>query len=319
MSSAMMMLAAYCLAIAAASLLGGLLPGWVRMTHTRIQVSMSLVAGLMLGVACFHLIPHAVPLLGEGPALDRAMLWTMAGLVTMFILLRAFHFHQHDYPLPLTSLSEQPGDTGVRTSGVVQPLAREHTPGDHHAHAHNHSHSHAPLSSGGVVLPHRLSWLGVALGLGLHTLIDGVALGAVVLGEAAAGVSGPLGIGVFVAILLHKPLDAMSITGVMRASGWQARPRLLANIGFALLCPLGALAFFFGAVYFPAERDVVVGSALAFSAGTFICIALSDLLPEVHFHSHDRLKLTAAFLLGISLAFGIGVLESPLSHGHVSY
>jgi zinc and cadmium transporter len=319
MASAAAMLAVYCLAIAAASLLGGLLPGWVRMTHTRIQLSMSLVAGLMLGVACFHLIPHAVPLLGEGRALDRAMLWTMAGLVTMFILLRAFHFHQHDYPLPVEGFSDLLDAAPGSAPDTLLPGAHAHGEGHHHHAGHPHAHSHASATSDMALSPHRLSWLGVALGLGVHTLIDGVALGAVVLGEAAAGVSGALGVGVFVAILLHKPLDAMSITGVMRASGWKSRPRLLANIGFALLCPLGALAFYFGADYFPAERDVVVGSALAFSAGTFICIALSDLLPEVHFHSHDRLKLTAAFLLGISLAYGIGVLESPLSHGHVLY
>jgi zinc and cadmium transporter len=58
-----------------------------------------------------------------------------------------------------------------------------------------------------------------------------------------------------------------------------------------------------------------VGAALAFSAGAFICIALSDLLPEVHFHSHDRGKLTLAFLLGIALAYGIGSLEPMNFHG----
>jgi len=48
---------------------------------------------------------------------------------------------------------------------------------------------------------------------------------------------------------------------------------------------------------------------LAFAAGAFICIALGDLLPEVQFHSHDRLRLTALFLLGVGLAAGIGWLE----------
>ena len=59
-------------------------------------------------------------------------------------------------------------------------------------------------------------------------------------------------------------------------------------------------------------------AALAFSAGAFICIALSDLLPEVHFHSHDRGKLTLAFLLGIALAYGMGVVEPAGIHltGH---
>ncbi|HIA63420.1 MAG TPA: hypothetical protein EYN93_11095 [Planctomycetaceae bacterium] len=40
---------------------------------------------------------------------------------------------------------------------------------------------------------------------------------------------------------------------------------------------------------------------------------MSDLLPEVAFHSHDRGKLTAALILGLLLAVGI---ESMHSHDH---
>ena len=116
------------------------------------------------------------------------------------------------------------------------------------------------------------------------------------------------------AILLHKALDAMSITTVMEAGGWSRGARALTNGLFALMCPLGALLFFFGVELLSPSRDLVVAAALAFSAGTFVCIALSDLLPEVHFHSHDRGKLTAAFLLGIVIAYGIGALEPASLH-----
>ena len=40
------LLALYCLAIAGFSLVGGLLPNWVQMTHTRTQLVMSFVSGL---------------------------------------------------------------------------------------------------------------------------------------------------------------------------------------------------------------------------------------------------------------------------------
>ena len=43
------LLIVYCLGIAGFSLIGGLLPGWIKMTHTRTQLVMSLVSGLMLG------------------------------------------------------------------------------------------------------------------------------------------------------------------------------------------------------------------------------------------------------------------------------
>ena len=269
----------YCIAIAAFSLLGGLLPNWVRMTHTRTQLVMSFVSGLMLGVAFYHLLPHSMMMIGGAGAADVSVWWLMVGLIAMLLLLRMFHFHQHDF-----SAGEE----------------------EHH---HNGGHDHPVATS-----VHRLSWVGIALGLAVHTLIDGVALGAVMQGEVAEGASGILGVGVFLAILLHKPLDAMSITTVMSAGGWSRRARATTNLMFALMCPLGALLFFFGVSLLDDTRDYLVGVALAFSAGAFVCIALSDLLPEVHFHSHDRGKLTVAFLLGITLAYGIGHLEPANFH-----
>ena len=272
------LLIGYCLAIALFSLIGGLLPNWVRMTHTRTQVIMSFVSGLMLGVAFYHLLPHSIALVGGPLAADVSAWWLMVGLIVMLLLLRMFHFHQHDFS------------------------SEEHEHHDHHP---------AP----GEPAAHPLSWLGIALGLALHTIIDGVALGAVIQGEAAGGeVAGLLGVGVFLAILLHKPLDAMSITTVMEAGGWSPPTRAITNGIFAFMCPVGALLFFFGVGFLDDTRDYVVGVALAFSAGAFICIALSDLLPEVHFHSHDKTKLTLAFMLGIILAYGIGNIEPTDAH-----
>lgn len=268
----------YCLAIAGFSLLGGLLPGWIKMTHTRTQLVMSLVSGLMLGVAFYHLLPHSVELAGGSHGVDTSVWWLMLGLIVMLLLLRVFHFHQHDF-------SKEEG------------AQHDH---DHHHHAAHDS----PV--------HGLSWVGLALGLAVHTLIDGVALGAVMhTGSTSAGL---IGIGVFLAIFLHKPLDAMSIVTVMEAGGWSKQARTSANLIFALMCPLGALLFFFGVDVVGDSRNYLVAAALAFSAGAFICIALSDLLPEVHFHSHDRAKLTLAFLLGIVVSYGIGSVEPAGFH-----
>ena len=284
-----LLLVIYCLAIAGFSLVGGLLPNWVRMTHTRTQSAMSFVSGLMLGVAFFHLLPHGVAMLGGPAATDIAVRWLMLGLIAMLLLLRMFHFHQHDF-------SDE----------------EEHL--HNHNHDHDHDHAAAALTRRQANTVHRMSWLGIALGLGVHTLIDGIALGAVMLGEIANGAAGLVGVGVFLAILLHKPLDAMSITTIMAAGGWSRSARATNNLLFALMCPLGALLFFFGVDFLGDNRDYLVAAALAFSAGAFICIALSDLLPEVHFHSHDRTRLTLAFLLGIGLAYAIGALEPANFH-----
>lgn len=280
-AEALITLGGYSLAIVAASLLGGWLPAMVRMTHTRTQVIMSFVAGLMLGVALYHLLPHGILQLesvkGSAAAIDTAVWWVMLGMILMLLLLRLFHFHQHDF---------------------------SHEEHDHHDHSHDQD-----------AAAHPLSWLGIALGLSLHTLIDGVALGASVKSGLLAHDDAVLvGLGVFLAILLHKPLDALSITSMMQAGGWSARARTIVNVTFALMCPLGALLFFWGVGQLGPLEAQVVGCALAFSAGVFLCISLGDLLPEVHFHSHDKVKLTISFLVGIGLAYGLRYLEPGVLH-----
>jgi len=331
---ATLLLVFYCVAVFAAGILGGWIPRRLHMTHTRTQMMMSLVAGLMLGVASYHMIPHSVA--GAGGDIDFSMQWVMAGLVFMLLMLRLFHFHQHDFPDPAGSCeaghdhhdhdhvhasetshhhhleqaalavdAQQYGAALLDRSDGGNADVDAQTQPPIHSHSHDHDHLHPPPARG------RFSWLGLALGLGIHTLIDGVALGAVM--QSGHGTGAILGIGVFLAVLLHKPLDALSIETVMAASGWSLTHRRLANLFFAVLCPLAALLFYAGVDVMSGD-SLLLPAALAFSAGAFMCIALGDLLPEVQFHSHDRFKLTALFLMGIGLAFAIGTIEPPHFH-----
>jgi zinc and cadmium transporter len=96
----------------------------------------------------------------------------------------------------------------------------------------------------------------------------------------------------------------------MAAGGWSRSARHWVNGCFALAIPLGILFFHMGAGHFTAPHHHFLGIVLAFTAGTFVCIAASDLLPELQFHSHDRVKLSAALLLGLLLSALIGRLET---------
>jgi zinc and cadmium transporter len=292
------LLIVYCIFIVLASLAGGALPALVKLTHRRMQMMMSFVGGLMLGVALLHLIPHSVH---EQGSIDRTAIWVLAGLLVMFLLIRVFHVHAHEH-----------GDT----SDAQNPHHHDHDhegPCDHgHEHDHGHAHPHDHASH-----THPFNWLGLAFGLSLHTLIDGLALGAAVASETHEHTGFYLaGFGTFLAVALHKPLDALSITSLMTASGrWSREAIWLANFCFALMCPLGAIGFVFGVGALLGDQQVVIGCALAFAAGVFLCISLADLLPEVAFHAHDRVRLTLALALGVALAVGIGFLEPEHAHG----
>ena len=87
------LITAYCVLIVLASLLGGWLPSWVRLTHTRMQLTMSFVGGLMLAVALLHLLPHAA---AEAGSMDYAAGSAVLGLLAMFFTIRVFHVHGHE-------------------------------------------------------------------------------------------------------------------------------------------------------------------------------------------------------------------------------
>ena len=154
---------------------------------------------------------------------------------------------------------------------------------------------------------------GVLFGLAVHAVLDGVALAAAMQVEWQIGGESQLvlaGLGVFLAILLHKPLDAMTVVlfAERYKRGRGAKNTLL--LAYALLCPLTAALLLYALPASSAARPEFVAAALAFSAGMFLCIALGDLLPEIHFHDHDRLIMTTVLLLGILLAWSLKHVES---------
>ncbi len=297
------LLVVYCVLIVLASLVGGALPFVVELTHTRMQTIISFVGGLMLGIGVFHLMPHAVHELHRA---SIAANWMMVGIVMMFVLLRLFHFHNHE-PVSIvnpggTTACDHDHDHDHDHDG---PLVQAAATGKDHSPAECHSHGHT----------HGLSWFGIAFGLSLHTLIDGLALAASVHAHAQqTGGMQLLGVATFLAVLLHKPLDAVSITSLMAAGGWTRRSMMLVNTGFSMMCPLGAVLFLIGVRQFAGYQQELLGTALAFSAGVFICISLSDLLPEMEFHTHNKVRLTVALGLGIMLSWSLTLLEQTHLH-----
>ena len=106
------------------------------------------------------------------------------------------------------------------------------------------------------------------LGLGVHTLFDGVAI-------AAGFMIGPaLGTLLFIAVLLHKLPEGFTIASIMLAGG-------LAPGGGRRGALLGVLTLA-GAAATSMLAVEHVGYALALSAGVTIYVAASDLIPEVN-------------------------------------
>lgn len=271
LNSPVLLLGLYCSVVFIASLIGGWLPTLLRLTHPRLQLAVSFVGGLMLGLALLGMLPHA---LQQGGTVQQLLAWLLAGFLVMFFLQRFLPFHHHD----------------VAEGSPLESCG--------------HTHSLAERSA------RSLSWAGVALGLALHSVFDGLAIAAAVAAGATAH-SGALGLGTALAVIFHKPFSALAITTLMVAGHASRKSQLLVNLAFALVTPLGALLFYAGAGHLAHSQPAWLGMALAFCAGTFLCVACADLLPELQFHSHDRIKLSLALLAGI----GVALLIARTGHG----
>lgn len=164
---------------------------------------------------------------------------------------------------------------------------------------------------------HKLTWPAVIIGLFIHTLANGVALASAVAVHDPDEGALALSLGVFVAVALHKPADSLTIVTLMLAGGARRAKAHLVNGLFAMIVPLGVLLFFFARNL--VEQGVhgeFAGAVLAVSAGMFLCIALSDLLPELHFHEHDRLQLSGMLVAGVAFMLVVGWIEPEHHHGH---
>ena len=136
---------------------------------------------------------------------------------------------------------------------------------------------------------HRLSpgaGLSALFGLTLHTFFDGVAIASGFL------VSGRLGILLFLAVLLHKLPEGVTIASVIVAGG-QSRGRALG--GAAVLGVATVLGVLLTEVMAPLARH-----GLALSAGVTLYVAASNLVPEFQ---AKRGGLTAAAFFGGAVAF----------------
>src|SRR5437588_11079862 len=91
MSSPYAWLALYSGLILAVSLFGGSVPFLGKVTHSRLQLYLSLSAGVMLGASFFHVMPDAMEMAGAGFG------WWMAlGAVGLFCVERFLAPHSHE-------------------------------------------------------------------------------------------------------------------------------------------------------------------------------------------------------------------------------
>lgn len=146
----------------------------------------------------------------------------------------------------------------------------------HHAHAEIHGHHpHGGSASSAYVLGGML---------GLHSLLEGLALGSIQAGTVQEALA--------LAILLHKATDTFALAVTMGRQGASTSAMVMATLALSLATPCGA---WLASLTNLSGTHLLHGLLSAGTAGTFLYLAYSDLLvPELREREGRWWKIVAA-------------------------
>lgn len=134
------------------------------------------------------------------------------------------------------------------------------------------------------------------LGIGFHSLLDGIVIG------VGFEISFSLGLIATLSVLLHELPEGISTVSILLHSGYQRNKAVFYSWLVALATPLGAILSY---ATIRTIKEPILGALLAVAAGSFLYVAASDLIPEIHRKS--RLFNIILVILGVLLPFFIRI------------
>lgn len=156
----------------------------------------------------------------------------------------------------------------------------------------------------------------ITIGLVVHGLADGLALGMSVLSDDDSSSSYSLSLVVFLALAVHKAPTALAYTVSLMSTSLSrvdCRKHLLL---FSASTPVGAVASYASFFFFGPKKVVGVGTALLVSAGSFLYVA-TVLQPVSRDHSSTGgVGTKTRILLCVLGIFTPFILGSLLDHEH---
>jgi zinc and cadmium transporter len=151
-------------------------------------------------------------------------------------------------------------------------------------------HCHVPTSKSH---PHPVGMMNT-IGDSFHNFIDGLVIG------AAYITSIPLGFATTLAVIFHEVPQEMGDFGVLIHAGYKKTKALLFNFISALTAVLGAIV----ALLLGTRIHGFTEFLIPFTAGGFIYIAGSDLIPELQ----KEVKPGKSLLQFVALILGMGIM-----------
>jgi zinc and cadmium transporter len=161
---------------------------------------------------------------------------------------------------------------------------------DHHheGDGHSHHHGHDAENAG------RSGWM-ILVGDGIHNFVDGILIAAAFMADYQ------LGIFTAIAIIAHEIPQEIGDFIVLLNAGFSKARALLYN----LICGLAAVLGGVLAYFFLEKAHAVMPYLLVIASSSFIYIAVSDLIPQMHRRAHWVESLRQTLLIACGVGFVI--------------
>ncbi len=251
----------------------GALPLLLRMNERVLHAVIALASGFFLGVTFLHLLPEVAE---QAHVVEQG------------------HEGEHDPSRAMTMWACVLG--GLLAVYFAELLLRQTDP-HHHQHEHEHGPDHDhPAHHGG----HRVVGIATFVGLSVHTLGGAVGIG---LSFDKPEVRDAM----VTATLSHKAAEAFSLVSVLLLSQLSRRSVITLLGSYALVSPVGIAL---GRLFAQQLPEQMLAPAEGLAAGTFLYVAVGELLPEVFHGRKDRGAKVVLLLAGIAAA-------ALLFHDHV--
>jgi zinc and cadmium transporter len=164
---------------------------------------------------------------------------------------------------------------------------------------HGHGH-HSDFSEHGTEKYTKgFAYLNV-LGDGIHNFLDGMII------AASFNVEFSVGLATTIAVIFHELPQEIGDYGILIYAGFDKARALLLNFGAALSVVVGGLF----AVFFLEMVESLSGTLIAFSAGAFLYLSASELIPELKEEDDFWRSLAqfGIFLAGLAVIWYLGVI-----------
>lgn len=238
----------------------------------------SFAIGSLLGAAFLGLLPHAIGTAGLDGVHGVGLAFAL-GILLFFALEKAViwrHCHTDDCEMH---------------GGLEGEAAHGHTSG----HTHGPSHAANVGAGAGHGMGEKAAGRLILIGDGLHNFLDGVLIGAAFLTGTDVGIVTAL------AVATHELPQEVGDIAVLLHGGFSAKRAFLSNLAVGITTLLGGLL----AYYALAPFSTLLPYVLAVAAGSFVYVAVADLIPGLHRRTDPGAGVgqVALILLGLALIY----------------